>query len=418
MIFLYNAGIRLLVAFFSIGQHFNKKLKQGYDGRQDWEPKLKKFRAENPESLVWFHCASLGEFEMARPVIDLLNENKPKTLSIVITFFSPSGYEQRKNYKGIDFAMYLPFDTQKSAIAFIEILRPSVAVFVKYEFWLNYLKQLENRKVKNLLINGLFREDHIFFKPWGGIFRSALKSIDHLFLQNNKSAKLLFGKGISHTTVTGDLRYDRVTAISKNTRNFDQLETFIKGAFIVIGGSTWPEEEKILLNAVKTFKKQIKLILVPHDISEAHLQQIEKQLSGMYFKRFSTMKAEHNPQIILVDTIGHLSSLYKLGDLALVGGGFTGALHNILEPAVFGIPVLFGSTYNKFPEAGYFVEKGLSASINSSKDFENYLNDFMSSPEKKEKIKTISESVFKANSGGTEQVYYKIKGFLSGEINY
>jgi len=415
MIFLYNTGIRLLVAFFKIGRFLSKKIKQGYAGRLDWENKLSQFRNNNPGPLVWFHCASLGEFEMARPVIDLLNENKPEKLRIVITFFSPSGYEQRKNYKGIDGAMYLPFDTERSANIFVEILRPTVAVFVKYEFWLNYLKALEDRKIKNILINGLFREDHIFFKPWGGIFRTALKSIDHLFLQNNRSAKLLENKGITHITVTGDIRYDRVTAISKNTQSFPQLDTFLKNAFIVIGGSTWPEEEKILLNTLRNFQKQIKLIIVPHDISEAHLQHIEKKLSGYYFKRFSSMKAENNPQIVLVDTIGHLSSLYKLANLALVGGGFTGALHNILEPAVFGIPVVFGSTYNKFPEAPYFVEKGIGISINSSKEFEIFLQELMNSSEMQNSIKSTTESVFKANSGGTDQVYYKIKGYLSRE---
>lgn len=415
MIFLYNTGIRLLIAFFKIGRYFSKKVKQGYDGRLNWENKLNHFRKDKTGPLVWFHCASLGEFEMARPVIDLLNENKPKTLHIVITFFSPSGYEQRKKYKGIDEAMYLPFDTEKSANTFIDILRPTVAVFVKYEFWLNYLKALEDRKIKNILINGLFREDHIFFKPWGGIFRKALKSIDHLFLQNNRSAKLLENKGIKHITVTGDIRYDRVIDISKNTQSFPQLDTFIKNAFIVIGGSTWPEEEKILLNALRYFQKQIKLILVPHDISETHLQHIEKKLSGYYFKRFSTMKAKNDPQIVLVDTIGHLSSLYKLANVALVGGGFTGALHNILEPAVFGIPVVFGSTYNKFPEAPYFVEKGIGISINNSKEFNVYLTELMNSSEMQERIKSSSKSVFKANSGGTDQVYYKIKGYLSRE---
>jgi 3-deoxy-D-manno-octulosonic-acid transferase len=227
---------------------------------------------------------------------------------------------------------------------------------------------------------------------------------------------LLQAQGIRHTTVTGDLRYDRVMAIAKNTQEFPQLEAFLKDAFVVIGGSTWEEEEKILLKAVNTFRKQIKLIIVPHDISAGHLQQIEKQLEGIEFKRFSNMKEGNDPQILLVDTIGQLSSLYKLANVALVGGGFTGALHNILEPAVFGIPVVFGSTYHKFPEAAYFVEKGQGIPINSSSDFNSFLKNFMQSDESKEKIKSISASIFKANSGGTEQVFFKIKGLLSHEI--
>jgi len=302
-----------------------------------------------------------------------------------------------------------------NAQTFVQILKPSMAIFVKYEFWLNYLKELKNQHIKTLLINGLFRKNQIFFKTYGAIFQRALLGFNHIFLQNNASRQLLEKIGIEQTTVTGDLRYDRVLAISNHSKVYNELETFCNNSFVIIGGSTWEEEEKLLLKALTYFKENIKLIIAPHDVSERHLKQIESLFSAFSLIRFTKLSPSENPQIVLVDTIGHLSSIYKYGNAALVGGGFSGALHNILEPGVFGIPVFFGSLNQRFPEAKYFMENKIGYPINKDDDFILELENMQNNKERLNEIKQNANRVFKANSGGTSQVYFKIKGYLSSQ---
>ncbi|MFM9946073.1 MAG: 3-deoxy-D-manno-octulosonic acid transferase [Bacteroidia bacterium] len=437
---LYNLSIHLLQLVFSIGRFFNSKINQGYKGRQNWRHHLINFKKNNPGKLIWFHCASLGEFEMARPVIDELNANPLEDAKILITFFSPSGYELRKNFKDADGVMYMPLDTPKNAIDFVTIAQPFISIFVKYEFWLNHLEQLKIQGSKVLLINGLFRKEQSFFQWWGAMFREALKNFDILFLQNKNSQKLIHSldvyphdskyemlrgdtkQGTSasirvptnrniNTIVTGDLRYDRVMTISKTAKQFPQLNLFIKDSFVIIGGSTWPEEEWILQQCLNSLGDKIKLIIAPHDVSEKHLKQIENRFSKNKLKRFTEMKPEDNPEIILVDTVGHLSSLYQCGTVALVGGGFAGALHNIIEPAVFGIPVFFGYKHSKFPEADYFKKNKIGISIHNGFNFTEHMKELLANPKKLETIKHKTPMVFKSHLGGTHQVYYKIVGY-------
>ncbi len=409
----YNFGIYLLELAFWVGRFFSNKLKIGYLGRKNWQEELSGFRNVNTGKLIWIHCASLGEFEMARPLIEELKENYKDELSIVLTFFSPSGFELRKDYQLASRVFYLPFDTQYNAKKFVALLKPDLAVFVKYEFWLNYLKVLKNTGTKTILINGIFRKSQSFFKWYGAEFRKALKSFDHVFLQNNQSRILLEGIGIDAITVTGDLRYDRVLAIAQNSKSYPILDQILKDKFVLIGGSTWAEEEKLIKTLLNEVKENLRIIVAPHDISESHLTKIEKLLYGISLKRFSHLKESDEPTVILIDTIGHLSSIYKYGNAALVGGGFSGALHNILEPGVFGIPLFFGSSFRKFPEAKYFIESGIGHSINSSTDFVMGIKSYMTNKEKCQEVKLSAARIFKANSGGTHQVYFKIKGFLN-----
>lgn len=408
---LYNLSIYVLQLVFVIGRLFSPKLNLGYKGRQNWRKHLIKFKKDNPGKLIWFHCASLGEFEMARPVLDELNANKLEGVVLLITFFSPSGYELRKNYEGVDGVMYMPLDTPKNAKDFVTIATPFISVFVKYEFWLNHLENLKISGSKVILINGLFRKEQPFFKWWGGMFREALKNYTHIFLQNKSSQKLIKTIGFENTSVTGDLRYDRVVAISKTAKQFPQLDAFVKDSIVIIGGSTWPEEEWILKQCLDSLDSRIKLIIAPHDVSEKHLKQIEQRFQANNLKRFTLMRPEDNPQIVLVDTVGHLSSLYQYGTLALVGGGFTGALHNIIEPAVFGIPVFFGYKHSKFPEAEYFRKNKIGISIHNGFNFTEHIKELLEKPKKLETIKHKTPMVFKSHLGGTHQVYYKIKGY-------
>jgi len=410
---LYNCGIFLLRLVFWVGRFFNRKVNLGFVGREKWPEKLIHFRSQNTGKLIWIHCASLGEFEMARPLIEELKENYKDNLIVFLTFFSPSGYQLRKDYKLAQSVFYLPLDTVRNAKEFIKILAPDLAVFVKYGFWLNYIKVLKQTRTTTILVNGIFRKSQSFFKWYGSEFRKALKSFDHVFLQNNQSRILLEGIGIDAITVTGDLRYDRVLSIAQNANSYILLEQFCKDHFVLIGGSTWAEEEKVIRTAVEAIGGNLRVILAPHDISETHLTKIEKLFSSISIKRFSELKQNDAPVLILIDSIGHLSSIYKYGQAALVGGGFSGALHNILEPGVFGIPVFYGSSYSKFPEATYFIESGIGHSINSSADFIHAINIYINSQEKRQEVKMNATKIFKANSGGTHQVFFKIKGFLN-----
>lgn len=350
---------------------------------------------------------------MARPVLDKLYEKKLENSTILISFFSPSGYEQRKKYDKVQGVVYLPLDTKSNAREFIELANPYLAVFVKYEFWQNILRELEKKKINALLINGLFRPGQWFFKPIGKEIRTVLATFDHIFLQNNLSQKLLQDAGIHQTTVTGDIRFDRVLAIKNEKHEFPELKAFLNSGFVLIAGSSWPIEESLLKKVSHKLGKKLKLILVPHDVSQAHLNSVESLFKGSSVYRFSKMNEDRNPDVVLVDSIGILSGLYSVSHMAFIGGGFTGALHNILEPAVYGIPVAFGSIYNKFPEAEYFIRNEIAYSINSSEDLLNVLNKFISNPELAESVKNKVQKVFKANAGGTDQIYHKIKGYYS-----
>lgn len=397
---------------FLAGKPLSPKLKLGYEGRRNWRQKISKFRTENPGKLVWFHCASLGEFEMARPVIEELHKNQPQPVKVLLTFFSPSGFEVRKSYDKVDGVFYLPLDTPKNAKDFVYILNPDIAVFLKYEFWLNYLSALKASPAKVFLVNGLFRKDQVFFKWWGSLFREALGNFDYFFLQTKDSQNLLKNIGIENSAVTGDLRYDRVVAIAEQAVKFEQLATFLNKHFVIIGGSTWAEEEWILQQCKEAMGDKVKIMVAPHNISTKNLEKIESQFSKLEIKRFSHMRATDNPDVVLVDTMGHLSSLYGMATVALVGGGFSGALHNIIEPAAFGIPVFFGYKHARFPEAAYFKKHRIGISIHNGFNFTEHIKELMAHPKKLETIKNKMPSVFKSHLGGTFQVYYKIVGSL------
>lgn len=359
----YTLGIYLYGIVLRFADLFHPKARKWVKGRQNWVDQHRKLSAALPEnrSLFWFHCASLGEFEQGRPLIEKLKA-RPHPPLILLTFYSPSGYEIRQKYPQADVVAYLPLDTPAQARAFVKIWQPQLAIFVKYEFWFNILQQLQKQHIPTLLISGLFRPGQLFFKPYGGAFRRILEGFSHLFVQDEASGQHLLNTGIEQHTVAGDTRIDRVQSIAQQAPEIPVATRFSQSTPVLVVGSSWPEDEACLLPFLNTeLPPNWKVMIAPHEISESHLKNIEQQLA-LPCIRFSA--AENNleeldsARVLLIDNIGMLSALYQYGRLAYIGGGFKTGLHNTLEPIAFGLPVLFGPKYHKFEEARYLVREG------------------------------------------------------------
>ena len=377
MQYLYNLFIYVYLFAIKVASLFNAKAKLWINGRKSQEITIKNQDSTKSE-ILWFHCASLGEFEQARPLIEKSKIQNPKS-KIILTFFSPSGYEIRKNYPGADYIFYLPMDTPANARKFIEQINPQKVFFIKYEFWFNYLNELKRKNIPTYLVSGIFRENHYFFKSYGNWFVKQLSSFTHFYLQDQTSEKLLQQKGFKNTTVCGDTRFDRVNDIAKNVKSFPVVEQFKQGKDVLIVGSSWREDETI----VSGFKlKSFKLIIAPHEIDENHIQSIIQLFSSYSIVKYSHANSENvkSAEVLIIDNIGMLSSLYQYGTIAYIGGGFGKGIHNILEAATFGLPVIFGTNYHKFNEAKELIHAGGAFSIANSNEFEKtmqLLNDKM-----------------------------------------
>jgi 3-deoxy-D-manno-octulosonic-acid transferase len=370
MHFLYNLGIRFYSIFILIASFFNPKAKEWIDGRKNFFKRLPELKNDN---IYWFHCASLGEFDQALPVINLLKE-KDSSIFILVTFFSPSGYLHfHKRKHQADFVCYLPSDTPKNAKKFIAYFNPKKVFFVKYEFWANYIFEAKKNKTQLFSLSAIFREKQHFFKPQGRFFRKVLRQFDFFYVQDNHSKKLLLSIGIDQSIVSGDTRYDRVLENKNQLEPNLILEDFLKGEKAFIIGSSWPEDEQIILPFINSDQINQKVIIAPHDISEKHVDEISNELTVKHIRFTSLLKGTKitDEKVIIIDTIGHLTNAYNYGNIAYVGGGFSGSLHNILEPTVFGLPVIFGPKFSKFPEAQTFIDFGNGFSINDSDSFLN-----------------------------------------------
>lgn len=365
MLLLYIIGIRLYIFLIRIFSLFNPKAKLFINGRKNTYTQIAQKINPN-EKHIWFHFASLGEFEQGRPVLEKLKNLYPAK-KIVVTFFSPSGYEIRKNYALAD-VFYLPIDTAANAKRFIASINPEMAIFTKYEFWHFYFKELKDRHIPLYVISGIFRENQAFFKWYGGFYRNILKSVTYFFVQNKESENLLKSIGLNNVTINGDTRFDRVYENAQSPKQLSLIESFIGNSPTLICGSTWPEDEKIL-SALPEKYPNWKFIIAPHEIHESHIESIEKQFSinSLRFSVFSssdqTLNAKH--QTLIIDNIGMLSSLYQYGKVAYIGGGFGTGIHNTLEAAAFGLPVIFGPKYDKFQEAKDLIAIGAAKSISS-----------------------------------------------------
>ncbi|WP_317130088.1 3-deoxy-D-manno-octulosonic acid transferase [Pedobacter kyonggii] len=365
MLLLYIIGIRLYTLLIRMFSLFNPKAKLFINGRKNTYTQITQ-KINLDEKHIWFHFASLGEFEQGRPVLEKLKSLYPAK-KIVVTFFSPSGYEIRKNYALAD-VFYLPIDTAGNAKRFIDMINPEMAIFTKYEFWHFYFKELKDRKIPLYVISGIFRESQAFFKWYGGFYRNILKSVTYFFVQNKESKNLLKSIGLNNVTINGDTRFDRVYENAQSPKQLSLIESFIGNFPTLVCGSTWPEDEKIL-SALPEKYPNWKFIIAPHEIHESHIESIEKQFSvgSVRFSIFSSSNQTPNAahQTLIVDNIGMLSSLYQYGNVAYIGGGFGTGIHNTLEAAAFGLPVIFGPKYDKFQEAKDLIGIGAAKSIST-----------------------------------------------------
>ncbi|SEW18747.1 3-deoxy-D-manno-octulosonic-acid transferase [Chitinophaga sp. YR573] len=402
---VYNIGIRLYRAGVSLAAFTgNAKARLWLEGRQNWREKIRV-----DAGVIWVHAASLGEFEQGRPVLEAIHNKYPGS-RIVLTFFSPSGYEVRKNYPVADHIFYLPLDTKQNAKDFIAILQPRLAIFIKYEFWYHYLTTLYKNNIPVLLISGIFRPDQPFFKFYGGMFRGLLKKLTWLFVQNQESLDLLSGIGITNASLAGDTRFDRVYDLLQEAPPVAGIKEFIAGRKAVIAGSTWEEDEVMLAGWWKPASDRC-LIIAPHEVNESHIQQLLELFPGAV--RYSALKPG---SVLIIDNVGMLSALYRYARVAYVGGGFgKDGIHNILEPATYSKPVVFGSVFHKFPEAARLLVLGGAISVNHQFAMNREMEALLEDDSLCAEIGQIAGRYVADNKGATERIldYIQTKQLIS-----
>lgn len=401
---LYNIAMLIYQSFIWLASKFNNnKATLFLSGRENVFALLEQKRLPG-ERYVWFHAASLGEFEQGRPIMESLKNSHPE-FKILLTFFSPSGYEVRKDYQGADIICYLPMDMSWNVKRFLDIVQPDCAIFIKYEFWMNYLLELKKRQIKTYIVSAIFRESQLFFRSYGGFYRRLLKSFTHLFVQNDESVRLLHSIGFDNVTKVGDTRFDRVADIAAKSKDLPIVQDFKSDAKVLIAGSSWPNDENILLPYFNQ-NLSLKLIIAPHEIDEGHLQSIISQLKRPYV-RYSQATIENVKEVdcLIIDCFGLLSSIYRYGEIAYIGGGFGVGIHNILEAAVYGIPVVFGPNFRKFQEAVDLHQNGGAFVIENYESFSQIMSEFL---EENSSLYSsackVSNDYSQANKGATSKV--------------
>ena len=401
MNFLYNIAVFVTEILLNIIALFDKKIRLFIQGRKNIFTKLESKISETDKT-IWFHCASLGEFEQGRPIIEYLKNNFPH-YKIVLTFFSPSGFEVRKNYEFVDVIVYLPLDSNSNAQKFIRIVHPTMAVFVKYEFWPNLLKQLKKNKIETILVSGIFRKNQAFFKSYGFWMKNSLKAFSHFFVQNSASKKLLEEIGFNNITISGDTRFDRVIEITKQNNDLDFFERFTQNKNTLVAGSTWPKDEEYLVNYINFHASENeKFIIAPHNIEQPEIKRLKDSLNKKTIL-FSDKKKDNNANVLIVDTIGILTKIYSYADYAYIGGGFgKDGVHNVLEPASFGIPLIIGPNFKKFQEAVDLVELNACEIVNNSEDFKKCLAKLYQDKAYRNKKGKITKEYIINNIGATK----------------
>ncbi len=410
----YDLSMRAFPVFLQIAGLVHHKAKLMVEGRKNWESELK---AKHPGGkVIWFHCASVGEFEQARPVIESLRKSYPG-YRIAVSFFSPSGYHAAKSNDLIDLITYLPFDSRKNARKFIEILHPAMAVFIKYEFWYYFLDELKRHDIPAISVSSIFREDQRFFKKKDNIFKEMLMNFDHFFVQDEQSRRLLASIGIEHVTVSGDTRFDRVLEIIGDPMDIPLAQRFKNRRKVMVIGSSWPEDMEMIYPLVNDENIDLKFIIAPHEVEKAKVRRLCEGLKVEYTLFSEADKATiAAKRVLVIDNIGMLSSLYRYGEMAYVGGAFGDGLHNILEPAAYGIPVIFGKSRSnrKFREAGDLVSLGGAFEVENGRKFMETVQRLLKDEETLKKASGLAGDYVRSNAGATGCIMEKLHNFIKG----
>ncbi|MFN8414939.1 MAG: glycosyltransferase N-terminal domain-containing protein [Cytophagaceae bacterium] len=414
MKYLYQLAIYILEVLFKIAALLgHSKASLMISGRKESLIRLSTLPKKSAKR-VWFHCASLGEFEQARPVIESLKKSY-SNIEIIVTFYSPSGYEIKKNYAEANYIFYLPADIPSKVKQFIDALEPDMAFFVKYEFWPNYLTYLQKNKIPLYLLSGVFRKDQIFFKWYGSYFKNVLGAFNYFFLQDYRSSELLKQLGFNNYTVSGDTRFDRVLQTKANIQSLPVIESFIqKASNVFVIGSSWPEDISIIAPYIKKSDSTQKFIIAPHDISEGSILKVKRMLYPLKAMTYSELLTNPSAQdnsssILIIDNIGLLSSIYQYATIVHIGGAYGKGLHNILEPAVFGVPVLFGPHIEKFQEATWMTSLGCGFIIENENQWESIVSNLIQHPEQRTSIKSRLENAIVVGSGATSKVIKQLQ---------
>lgn len=404
---MYNFVIYIYLFAVKLVSLFNPKVKLMVKGHSEVFDILKS-KIEKDKKYIWFHAASLGEFEQGRPLMERIRRQYPE-YKILLTFFSPSGYEVRKNYQGADVICYLPFDTPRNARRFVKLANPCMAFFIKYEFWQNYLKNLQRHHVPTYSVSSIFRKNQVFFRWYGGKYFKVLTRFTHLFVQNEVSKELLASLNIRNVDVVGDTRFDRVIEIFEQAKQLPLVEQFKKNSMVMVAGSSWQPDEDIFIRYFNEHP-EMKLIIAPHVIGESHLTEIIGKLKRPYV-RYTQATPENVEQAdcLIIDCFGLLSSIYRYGEIAYVGGGFGVGIHNVLEAAVYGIPVLFGPNNQRFQEARQLLETKGCFEIHNYEEFKEKIDRLMTDAPYLEKCGKLSGDYVKQHAGASDKVMKAVR---------
>lgn len=408
---MYSLIIHLYAFFIELISPFHKKARLMRLGQWKTNGILRE-KIDRNAKYIWFHASSLGEFEQGRPLIEKIKAEHPE-YKILLTFFSPSGYEVRKNYGGADVVCYLPFDTPYRVKKFLDLSKPVMAIFIKYEFWDNYLSELKRRNIPVYIVSAIFRKEQLFFKWYGGMYRKVLSYFTHIFVQDDASRELLSKYGVMNVSVFGDTRFDRVQDVYKNTKQVPMVDLFVNNnrsdnQLTMVAGSSWQQDEEVYLNYFNEHP-ELKLIIAPHEIHKDHLMHIESMLKRPSIRLSeATEKDIKGKSCLIVDSFGLLSSIYRYGDLAYIGGGFGAGIHNVLEAAVYGIPVIFGPKYQKFKEARDLLQVGGAFSITDEKTFESKMEELSTYRDLLEAAGVAAGDFVKSNIGATNRIIASI----------
>lgn len=402
---MYTLGIYIYIFFVRLAALFgHKKAKNMLSGHREIFQALKE-KLKPGADYVWFHASSLGEFEQGRPMIEKMRAEHPE-YRVILTFFSPSGYLPAKNYQQADIVCYLPFDTRRNVVRFLDMVRPRMVFFIKYEFWLNYLLELKKRSIPVYSVSSIFRKEQAFFRTWGGRYRLALHCFSHLFVQNAASKALLKSVGVENVSVVGDTRFDRVTKILEQARQLPLVDAFVEGdrkVFVV--GSSWGDDEAVYMPFFNAHNEW-KLIIASHEVKEERIASIMSQYGGVCVRySTATMDEARNADCLIVDCYGLLSSIYRYGSMAFVGGGFGAGIHNVLEAAVYGIPVFFGPNNRKFQEAQQLKACGGGIEVIATCDFSEKMDAFASDEALLEYAGKAAGDLVSTNAGATARIF-------------